>query len=149
MMYCNVVWGNCSLNKINSLLLLQKRALRIISNSNYLANSEPLFYRFQTLKINDINTLQTAIFMYKYTFAQLPSLFHNTFSRNLNIHSYPTRRSTDYHLENPKLILAQKSVRHHGPDIWNSLPQNLKRCTSLYSFKKSFKKVLLSEYNHD
>ena len=41
--YCNIVWGNCGLTKTNSILLLQKRALRLITNSHYFANSEPLF----------------------------------------------------------------------------------------------------------
>ena len=102
--YCNIVWGNCSTTKINSLLLLQKRALRIVTNSNYLAHSEPLFYNLKTLQINDIHTWQTGIFMYKYTFNQLPSSFQNTFTYNSTIHSYPARHATDYHLENLKQL---------------------------------------------
>ena len=85
--------------------------------------------------------------MYKYTFQQLPPSFQNTFTFNSSIHSYPTRRSTDYHLVNPKLILALKSIKHHGPDVWNSLPNNLKHNLSLYSFKAHFKKMLLSKYH--
>ena len=41
--YCNIVWGNCNKTKINTLLLLQKRALRICSHSNYLAHTTPIF----------------------------------------------------------------------------------------------------------
>ena len=147
--YCNILWGNCSTTKINSLLLLQKRALRIITHSNYLAHSEPLFYNLKTLKINDIHIWQTGIFMYKYTFNQLPSSFHNTFTYNSTIHSYPTRHATDYHLENPKLVVALKSIRHMGPDIWNALPNNLRHNTSLHSFKSHFKRMLLSKYHSD
>ena len=73
--------------------------------------------------------------MYKYTHDQLPSLFQNIFNINSNIHTYPTRRLTDFHLENPRIILAQKSIRHHGPDVWNTLPANLKQCTTLNTYK--------------
>ena len=145
--YCNIVWGNCSSTKINSILLLQKRALRVVTNSHYLSNSEPLFHQLKRLKINDIHTFQTAIFMHKYTFNQLPQSFYNFFTLNSNIHSYPTRRSSDYHLENPKIVLAQKSLKHHGPDVWNSLPENLKLCTSLNSFKIQAKKNILQQYS--
>ena len=123
--YCNIVWGNCGLTKTNSILLLQKRALRLITNSHYFANSEPLFYKLKSLKVNDIHTFQTAIFMHKYTYNQLPISFNDLFTPNSNIHNYPTRRSSDYHLQNPRIILAQKSIKHHGPDVWNSLPEGI------------------------
>ena len=145
--YCNLAWGNCGSTKTNPLLLLQKRALRLITNSHYLAPTEPLFYQLKTLKVGDINTLQTAIFMHKYTFNQLPSVFHDFFTPNSKIHSYPTRQSSNYHLENPRILLAQKSLKHHGPDVWNSLPDNLKQCQNLSSFKKHFKEILLSQYS--
>ena len=145
-MYCNTVWGNCSSTKINAPLLLQKRALRVITHSKYLDHTDPLFRRLKTLKVHDIHTLQTSIYMYKLTQKQLPTLFYNTFKLNSNIHSYPTRRSNDYHLENPKIILAQKSIRHHGPDIWNSLPSEIKRSSSLHSFKALLKNNLISRY---
>ena len=146
--YCNIVWGNCSVTKINSLLLLQKRALRIVTNSHYLEHTEPLFAHLTTLRIQDVHTLQTGIFMYKYTNDQLPELFHNYFDLNSNVHSYPTRRSSDFHLENPRTILAQKSIRHHGPDVWNTLPNNIKQCPTLSNFKSHLKKHLLSTYNN-
>ena len=84
--YCNLAWGNCGLTKINSLLLLQKRALRVITNSRYLAPTDPLFFQLKTLKISDIHRLQTAIFMHKYTFNQLPLVFDNFCTPNSNIH---------------------------------------------------------------
>ena len=145
--YCNIVWGNCGTTKINSILLLQKRAMRLITNSRYLSPTDPLFSQLRSLKINDIHALQTAIFMHKYTFNQLPKVFDNFFTPNFNIHSYPTRNSSDYHLENPRTILAQKSLKHHGPDVWNSLPDNLKKCTKLHLFKQQVKNVFLNQYS--
>lgn len=144
--YCNIVWGNCGTTKTNPILLLQKRAMRVITNSHYLSPSGPLFSQLKTLKIHDIHTFQTAIFMHKYSFNQLPSVFDNFFIPNSHIHSYPTRHSSDYHLENPKVVAAQKSLKHHGPDIWNSLDTSLKQCSSISSFKKQLKGSLLSSY---
>ena len=88
--------------------------------------------------------------MHKYTrnLLLLPLIFHNKCIHNSSIHSYPTRHSNDYHLENPKLVLAQRSVKHHGPDIWNSLPDQIKSLTSLRSFKANLKSLLLSKYQH-
>ena len=145
--YCNIIWGNCGQTKINSILLLQKKALRIVTHSPYRASTEPLFSNLKTLKINEIHTLQTGSFMFKYSHKLLPRTFHETFHQNSSIHSYPTRRSNDYHLENPKTTIAQRSVKHHGPDIWNSLPAQLKSIKSLKTFKVHLKSHLLSEYD--
>ena len=146
--YCNIVWGNCSKTEIQTLALLQKKAIRICSHSNYLAHTTPIFKELKTLKVNDIHRYQTAIFMFKHTANLLPPSFQNFFTHNTNIHSYPTRHSTDFHLNNPKTLKAHKSIRHHGPDIWNSLPETLKSRTSLYSFKAHAKNVILSQYNN-
>ena len=145
--YCNIVWGNCSQTEINSLFLLQKKAMRICSQSNYLDHTNPIFQNQKLLKVEDIHTYQTSIFMYKDTTNLLPRSFQSFFTLNTNIHSYPTRRSADFHLNNPKTLLAHKSIRHHGPDIWNSLPDTVKSRTSLHSFKASAKKYVLSKYN--
>ena len=146
--YCNIAWGNCNKTKLNVLLLLQKKALRICTQSHFLANSDPIFHRLKTLKINDIHTLQTAIFMFKFSKNILPPAFQNLFTYNTDIHSYPTRHSSDLHLSNPKILIAHRSTRHYGPDIWNSLPDNIKHSASLYSFKALLKKYLISKYCH-
>ena len=112
--YCNIAWANSNKTKTETVHLLQKRALRICTHSHYLSSSEPLFKKLKTLKIHDIHTLQSAIFMYKYSTNILPSSFHNLYTANSSVHSYPTRHSKDYHLNNPKLIIAQKSIRHHA-----------------------------------
>ena len=92
--YCNVVWGNCNKTKINAMFLLQKKALRICTNSHYLEHTGPLFFRLKALKIDDIHKYQKAIFMFKYTQNSLP-LFHNAFSLNTDVHAYPMRHRND------------------------------------------------------
>ena len=41
--YCNIVWANCGVTKLNSIILLQKRTLRICTGSLFLAHTDPLF----------------------------------------------------------------------------------------------------------
>ena len=152
--YCNIVWGNGNITFRKNILRLQKRALRICTGSHYLAHSDPLFQNLHSLKINDINVLQTAVFMFKLNANLLPTTFDKLFSHNKNIHHYPTRVSHNFHLSNPLSSLASRSIRHHGPDIWNSLPESLKSSpsdqssvqSSLYVFKNTMKTYLLSKY---
>ena len=144
--YCNIVWGNCSTTRLNHILLLQKKAVRICTNSFYLMHTNPLFHQLKILKVDDINVLQTSLFMFKYKKEALPTIFRNYFTYNRNIHSYPTRTRNNIHLHNPKILLAHKSLRHHGPDIWNTLPDFMKEISHLNCFKRNMKKMLLNKY---
>ena len=144
--YCNIVWANCGVTKLHPILLLQKRAIRLCSGSDFLAHTNPVFCRFKILKVNDLNTFQVAIFMFKYINKQLPSSFNDLFILNNALHHYPTRIAGNVHLLNPRLLLFYKSIRHHGPDIWNNLPPNVKICSSLHSFKLTLKYNMIKSY---
>ena len=144
--YCNIIWGNCSISKINQIYRLQKKAVRICTNSSYLAHTNPLFRQLKILKVHDINILQTSIFMFKYTKNVLPPIFNDLFTYNRNIHSYPTRTCNNIHLQNPKILLAHKSLRHHGPDVWNTLPNFIKQTPFLNFFKRLIKTTLINKY---
>ena len=52
---------------------MQKRAVRLVTNSYPCAASDPLFRQLNLLKIDDINKLHTAQFMFKVKHQLLPS----------------------------------------------------------------------------
>jgi len=134
--YCNIAWGNCSKTNLDHILRLQKKAVRLCTKSAHLTHTDPLFHQLKVLKIYDINVLQTAIFVFRYTNNLLPQVFNNFFSFNRDVHSYPTRNRDNIHLNNPRILLAHKSLKHHGPDIWNALPLYVKDSPFLKPFKR-------------
>ena len=85
--------------------------------------------------------------MFRYKKHLLPQVFNNFFSFNRNVHSYPTRNRDNIHLNNPRILLAHKSLKHHGPDIWNALPEYLKHSPFLKPFKRKIKENILKQYN--
>ena len=63
--YCNIIWGAVSKLALNRLICLQKRAMRLLTNSCYRTSSNPLFQRLGILKVNDIHRLQVgSIYVY-------------------------------------------------------------------------------------
>ena len=52
--YCCEVWGNNYKTRIQSLFILQKRAIRICLNTNYKCHTKPLFYELRSLNVFDI-----------------------------------------------------------------------------------------------
>src|SRR6218665_3242325 len=64
-------------------LLLQKKVVRIIAETHYLAHTASLFKDYSLLTITDLYKLQLAIFMYRYHKGTLPKIFDHYFSLNL------------------------------------------------------------------
>ena len=125
---------------------ITEKSFRLCTNSDYLAHTDPMFNEHRLLKICDINYYQIAVFMYKFIHNNLPDRFCDMFIRNNKINNYSTRSHDDFHVTNPKTIVACKSIRHCGPDIWNSLSVDVKNCSSLFSFKSTLKKKLYTSY---
>ena len=61
-------------SKLNSLFIIQKRAVRNICKLNYLTHTALYFKNLHVLTIFDIYTLQVSQFMFKVTFNLLPSI---------------------------------------------------------------------------
>ena len=61
--YFNIVWAIKRLNT-DSILRLQKRAMRLCCGSGYFDPTNPLFFRLRTLKVTNIHFMQIAVFMF-------------------------------------------------------------------------------------
>ena len=53
--YCNITWASVGKSLLEPVFKLQKKALRICTNSHFLAPSGPLFSRLETLSVYDIH----------------------------------------------------------------------------------------------
>jgi len=73
------VWGQCNNCYTQRIFLLQKRAVRILTFSNWQSHSSVLFYELKILKFFDYVSFQNLTFTYKLLNNKLPSTFHNTF----------------------------------------------------------------------
>ena len=61
--YCISTWGLTSKTALDPLEKLHKRIIRYLSKSPYLAHTNPLFFKLNLLKINDICLLEIAKYM--------------------------------------------------------------------------------------
>ena len=98
--YCVEVWGNTYKTILQPIFILQKKAIRIINKTEYLAATNPLFIHNNTLKLEDIVKFNTATFMYKINNNLLPPSIQELFQT----------RETQYNLRGT-CVLKQKLVR--------------------------------------
>lgn len=78
--YGILLWGKVT----QHLTKLQKRSIRIITNSKYNAHTEPLFKALGILKLEDNRSLQELIFFYKSVKGLLPAYFSTNYLKFLN-----------------------------------------------------------------
>ena len=150
--YCNVIWGAADKTTIQPVLVLQKKAIRIINRVHYLEHTKPLFESMRILTIHQIYDLNCILFIYKCLNTNKYPTFKNEMIRNSQCHNYNTRNSSDFRLPVSRLKNVRQSFFYKGTDLWNRLnpqitiyKQNIQFKSNLSSFKKIIKTKLMAD----
>ena len=150
--YGIMAWGSASKNLIEKLYLLQKKAIRIISNASYTANSKPLFKELDLLNIWDLFEHQVANFMFDFDHGTLPDVFSSYFVKVKEIHSYNTRSAAQGKLSSQ---INANTVKHGdtmlqniGVSSYNKIVglDFYKNCRTKKEFSKKYKTFLVTHY---
>ena len=123
---------------INPILTLQKRIIRNITKSEFLAHSKPLFKKCNVLNIFDINKLYLATKYFKNPAKYAAPLEINHEHNTRNQHLLRPARCTT--------TLMMNSFLSQGPTIYNEIPDEIKQSGSVHLFKKNLKKHFFSTY---
>ena len=169
-------WGSASPTDLEKILILQKKAVRILTGNKYfqiygeeptpLPRSEPLFKTLEILKFEDIFKISIAKFIYSTLDRENPAVFWEWFTYSHLIHNHATSSSThvirsNYFdvgtVENTRFLFTKRShllnyggkmIQVYGPILWNSLPKEIHDSPSLTTFKDNIKKYYLAQYDH-
>ena len=98
--YSCIVWVQ-NINTVRILIILQKKALRMMNLKDQLFRSSPLFSSNNILKFGDKITLENIIFVSKSINRQVPYIFYDWFIFSENLHRYETCWSVSTHLNIP------------------------------------------------
>ena len=137
LLYCLPIWGGTYHTHLNSLITLQNRAVRIISNASYLDHTDPFFKSNQILKLGDIYIFTLATYMFRNS---------DNFSNFNRSHSHDTKNRNILLPPYEHLTATQQSVLHRGTRVWNDLPDNIKTSPSISIFKYRLKQSSLDKY---
>ena len=99
LIYCNHVWGNTCKSNMNSVVLLQKKIIRIICGVKPREHTDTLYIKLKLLKCEDINKYLLSRLMYRIHHSDI-TMIDGYFIKNSNIHNYNTRQSDHYHVPN-------------------------------------------------
>lgn len=143
-----LAWGF----KCDRIVKLQKKAVRILSNSKYNAHTEPIFKTLRLLKVTDILKLQELKFYYKFKHGMLPIYLLNLpFIINAVTHDHNTRQQDNIHQPFARHEYAKRCIRSDLPRTINATQSHIidKVDThSLSGFSWYIKQMTLQSYQN-
>ena len=142
LIYYNHVWGNNYTTSLEKLHLVQKKIIRIITCSPFRAHTEPLIVANRILNVYDISSYISGILMYECMCDNVPSSLHDFFQTNNDVHSHATRYASDIHVPYGGLDIRRFSFKISGTNLWNSLPELLKKSNNIHLFKRNLRNYL-------
>ena len=143
LIYCNVVWGSNYASNLQKMDSLQKKVVRIITNTRRTDPVDHLFDDLKIIRLENINVLLISKFIYRVHNGQIPELFEGYFTRNFDVHDHYTRQRFFLHVPKVKRNLGKFGIRYRGVCIWNEiLKLGINPDTSEAVFVKTVKKSI-------
>ena len=135
MYYCHLVWGTAAASVLEPLIILQKRAVRIICNAPYLCHTQPLFRHLKILQLQNF---------YKYklvmTIRQNNPRLTAMFNLQNRDHSYDMRHPSPFTVAHTRMRSTDNILSVRVANVLNELYQ----CnTDIYSLSFGQLKRLL------
>ena len=146
--YCAMIWGSAYQTRLQKILVLQKRAVRIIDRKPFLFPSNELFVKYKLLKLPDIVVHQYISILLAYLNNTLPSLMAKLFNLNEPLN---TRAPGHFTIPFSRYNFRTFSLSFTAPKSWNMIicnmfPQLHDVPRSKVTLKKQVKAKLLTGY---
>ena len=137
--YYITIWRNAS-SVIRLYRLLQKRAARIITDSECLAPSAPLMRQLRWLPLPQRVQHRQAQLVYLTVNGLAPDYIYSMFRPVSEVSGRATRASVLGDLCVPLgcICISRNTVARAGAIIWKNLSAQVRRCQTLQAFKRAF-----------
>ena len=134
--YCPLTWMFHSRKLNNRINKIHEKSLRIVYKDT-VSTFDELLERDNSFKIHERNIQALAIELYKVVNGIAPEIMSDVF---------PLKQSVKYGSDNPFMTRNVRTVRygtetlaHLGPKVWSMIPSEMKKASSLKSFKVQIK----------
>ena len=121
----------------DSILILQKKALRCIYKLPYNEHTSHYFKISRTLKISDLFDLNISVEMYKMFYYSMYDELRSNILKHSDIHSHNTRNRNNFVLPFYSKTRSQKSMLYSGVKILNKNYKIIFESSSLCTCNKS------------
>ena len=135
--YCITSWCFGNRTKINQLQRICNKFIRAMYGIKRRGCVKNVMIKNELLNIQQLYESEIAILMYKFQKRTLPIPIQQLFQ--LKPCQIKTRSDSQIISSSFRTTICQQSIKFIGPKIWNTLPQEIKNCSTLVSFKNKLK----------
>ena len=130
--YCILAWGY----DFKRVYKLQKRVLRIIDKCPIFSHTDPIFIKFNLLKVNHIFELNQHKFVFKCIHSNVPDFFEDFCPDQItNLHNYNTRNCLNIRQIETRREFRKKCLRYDLIQKINHTPNIIHDKVQTHSFK--------------
>ena len=146
--YGLILWGSAANVYIQSVHVLQKRALRLMTFKPQTYHSRVIAYDLKILLLDELYFKACMLFLHSVYYNYCTCSVSEMFVLSSNTHSHITKQSNfGFNLPRVRLNITKNFVNFHGVQLWNSLSSDLKCIVSPSKFKLNVHNHLLSLYH--
>jgi hypothetical protein len=150
--YAIPIWSCCSDTLINDCFKMQKKAVRIITNSHYNDHTEPLFKKLEILPLPDLISFSKIQIMQRFSQGFLPTSFNSTWNlgqiRQIGNNNISLRNQDrgNFFIPFNRLKLTDRMPLFNFPRVWESFPDiDIKFIRSKKLFDSKLKSFFLKD----
>jgi hypothetical protein len=152
LIYAINIWSTAPPSAVNSIFKLQKKAIRILTNSKYNAHTEPLFKHLEILTVPDLISFFQYQFVHRYVNNKVPRAFEGMWvfnnERQIGDNSIILRNHNQIlvPLANTKTI--ERIPYFSLPKLWNNFENNaIKSIGTCLLFDSNLKQMFIDDLN--
>ena len=148
------IWGGAANKYVNEIVLIQKKAIRIICNAKYNSHTEPLFKNKKILPFHDLFSFFKLLLMYDYVNHALPISFNNVWptneERRNNAEGANLRNNAQLYIPFVRLQTFSNFPLSEFPRHWCEFTdEGIKTAASRFLFKKLLKEHFFNNLNEN
>jgi hypothetical protein len=149
LLYCINILSCTSQTNITRILIMQKKAIRTVTNAPYNAHTNPLFLELNVLPFDKLITLNRLLFMHAIAYNYAPKTFDNTWLTNAERNIGHDLRNNDFFvMPQVRIELFRRFPLYALPHEWNILGENIRLQHNRTTFKIALTDFLFSSL-HD
>ena len=150
LVYANQLWSCCSESVLKPLIMKQKIAVRIISNSKYNSHTEPIFKRLNILPLKQLSEFFKLQFMQQFSQNFLPTALKDMWVTNRMRHideDHIVLRNDDlFFIPFARSSITSKLPLTSFPKLWCEFPdENIKFIRNKLEFNTSLKRYFIDK----
>ncbi len=150
LLYCCNIISCVSKTNLKRITILQKKAVRAITNSEYNSHTAHLFLKCKIMPFENLLIMQRALFMHSIYHNYQHISFNTMFTKNqIRDHDHTLRNLNNFYLPQPHTDAFKRSPSYLLPKTWNELPDETKCLSNRYTFKIALKNNIFGQLETD